>query len=89
MIGLVRIVNSLFVLYSYLVLARVLFSWFPIDRNNPLIDFIYRATEPILAPFRVTIPMGMMGIDLSPILAFFFLDIFRRLFIKLLLVIFL
>ncbi len=88
MIGIIRLINILFQLYSYLVLARVLLSWFPVDRNNPIIDFLYRVTEPILAPFRVVIPLGMMGIDLSPILAFFFLDIFRRLLIKLLIVLF-
>ncbi len=88
MFAVIRVINLVFQIYSYLVLARILISWFPVDRNNPLIDFIYRVTEPILAPFRVIIPLGMMGLDLSPILAFFFLDIFRRLLIKLLLVIF-
>ncbi len=88
MFAVIRVINLVFQIYSYLVLARILISWFPVDRNNPIIDFIYRVTEPILAPFRVIIPLGMMGLDLSPILAFFFLDIFRRLLIKLLLVIF-
>ncbi len=88
MFALIKLINLLFEIYSYLVLARILLSWFPVDRNNPVVDFIYRATEPILAPFRIVIPIGMMGLDLSPILAFFFLDIFRRLLIKLLLVLF-
>ncbi len=88
MFAVIRVINLVFQIYSYLVLARILISWFPVDRNNPIIDFIYRVTEPILAPFRIIIPLGMMGLDLSPILAFFFLDIFRRLLIKLLLVIF-
>ncbi|HID15581.1 MAG TPA: YggT family protein [Candidatus Atribacteria bacterium] len=88
MLGIIRFINLLFQIYSYLVLARVLLSWFPVDRNNPIINFIYEVTEPVLAPFRVIIPIGMMGLDLSPILAFFFLDIFRRLIIKLLIIIF-
>ena len=88
MFTLIKLINLLFEIYAYLVLARILLSWFPVDRNNPIVDFIYRTTEPILAPFRIVIPIGMMGLDLSPILAFFFLDIFRRLFIKLLLVLF-
>ncbi len=88
MFTIIRVINLIFQIYSYLVLARVLLSWFPVDRNNQIIDFIYRVTEPILAPFRIVIPLGMMGLDLSPILAFFFLDIFRRLLVKLLIVIF-
>ncbi len=88
MFTLIRVINLVFQIYSYLVLARILLSWFPVDRKNPIVEFIYEITEPILAPFRVVIPIGMMGLDLSPILAFFFLDIFRRLLIKLLIVIF-
>jgi YggT family protein len=51
-----------------LVFVRILLSWFPIDRNNPIIRLLYDVTEPILAPFRRVIPtIGMF--DLSPLAA--------------------
>jgi YggT family protein len=40
-------------LYSFIVLARVLLSWFPnVDHDNPLVRFLYEATEPVLRPIR-------------------------------------
>jgi YggT family protein len=58
-----------------LIFIRVVLSWLPIDRNNPLVAFVYNMTEPILAPIRNLIfksPMGGSGmmIDFSPAIAF-------------------
>jgi YggT family protein len=59
------------VLLSVLQIAifiRVLLSWFPIDRGNPIVRVIYEITDPVLAPFQRIIPrIGMF--DLSPLAA--------------------
>jgi len=56
--------------YQLLLLARVLMSWIPnLDYNNPIVRFLYQATEPVLAPIRSAIP-PLGGIDLSPLLVF-------------------
>ena len=40
-------------IYSLIVLARVLLTWFPnIDRSHPVVQFLYDVTEPILQPIR-------------------------------------
>ena len=50
------------------IFARVILSWFPSQRSNPLVQLLYLVTEPILAPIRRFMPnVGMM--DLSPIIA--------------------
>jgi YggT family protein len=50
-----------------LIFARALLSWFPtIDRSNPIVRFIYQATEPILEPVRRILPQGSM-VDFSPL----------------------
>jgi len=56
-----------------LVLARILASWFrPRYRtreNNwffTIDEWIWRATEPLLAPIRNILPTGGMGMDFSP-----------------------
>lgn len=46
------------------VLARSLFSWFPIDRNNQFYRLLYNITEPLLAPVRQLMPRTGM-IDFS------------------------
>lgn len=70
---LIRTIDWLFQLASLLVVARVFVSWiFPGREPNPISDFIYRTTEPILAPIRqhVTRLMGyQMPIDISPMVA--------------------
>lgn len=61
------ITNLFYVLYI-LLLIRALLSWINLDPYNPIVRFIYLATEPILAPFRRVIPpLGM--IDISFIVA--------------------
>ena len=66
-------------IYWWLILIRAVLSWVSPDPYNPLVQFIERATEPVLAPFRKLLPAYRMGIDISPMLAalfIYFLKIF-------------
>jgi YggT family protein len=81
----INIINIVFRIYSYLILARIFLSWLPVDRTNPIVRFIYQVTEPILAPFRIILPLGGMGLDLSPIIVFFLLNLLRTSLIRLIL----
>ncbi len=80
---LISIINNLFRIYSYIILARIFLSWLPVDRSNPVVKFIYQITEPVLAPFRVILPLGGMGIDLAPVIVFFLLNLLRTSLIRL------
>ncbi len=65
--------------YQLVLLARVLMSWLPnLDPNNPIARFLYRATEPVLAPIRSALP-PMGGIDLSPLVVFLGISILMQL----------
>lgn len=57
-------------LFQLILLVRVLLSFFPdIDRNNPIVQFLYDVTEPVLQPIREMLPQtGMM--DWSPMVVF-------------------
>lgn len=58
-------------LLYWLVLIRVLISWVNPDPDNPIVQFLYKTTEPILYPIRKLLPLGFrFGIDISPIIAF-------------------
>lgn len=83
MIFIINIINYLFRIYSYIILARIFLSWLPVDYSNSIVRIIYKVTEPILAPFRIIISLGGMGIDLSPIIVFFLLNILRTSLIRL------
>lgn len=66
-------------IYQLILLGRVLLSWIPnVDYNNPIVKFLYQATEPVLAPIRSALP-PMGGMDLSPLVVFFGITILMRL----------
>ena len=56
-------------LYMWLIIARALISWVSPDPYNQVVIFLYRVTEPVLAPLRRWQPLRNMGIDISPIIA--------------------
>lgn len=63
--------------FSLLILARVLLSWFPINPNGPMgqvLRWVYAATEPVLAPVRRSMP-AFGPLDLSPLVVLLFLNI--------------
>ena len=65
--------------YMFVIVARALISWVSPDPFNPIVRFLYRATEPVLRPIRRRMPMMSMGLDLSPmivLLVIYFLRIF-------------
>lgn len=72
-----QLVDLLFVLCNLAIIARVLLSWLPVDPYHPIVQFLYRITEPILAPLRKRIPpVGM--VDISPMVALIGLLILQR-----------
>ncbi len=64
---LARILDVLLSLYTWVIIIRALISWVSPDPYNPIVRFLYRATEPVLRPVRRWMPLGNIGIDLSPV----------------------
>jgi len=54
-------------LYMFIVIARALISWVNPDPYNPIVRFLYNATEPLLYRVRRAIPFAVGGIDVSPL----------------------
>jgi len=62
-------------LYSYLLITRVLLTWFPtIEWSNQPFAALSQISDPYLNLFRSIIP-PLGGMDFSPILAFLALNI--------------
>jgi YggT family protein len=68
LVAVAKILDIALTIYMWVIIARAVISWVNPDPYNPIIQFLYRATEPVLAPIRRWIPFGNMGIDLSPII---------------------
>lgn len=79
----IYLVNIAFQVLVYLIIARCLLSFVRHNPYQPIIRFIYDVTEPIMGPFRRIIPAAG-GLDFSPIIAVFAVELVRRLVIQLL-----
>lgn len=63
-----EILLILLTMIQWLVIAAALVSWVSPDPRNPIVQFLYRMTEPLLRPFRRILPPSRTGgIDLSPL----------------------
>jgi YGGT family. len=63
-----RILDVGLTLYMWIIIIRALISWVNPDPYNPIVMFLYRITEPVLSTVRRWIPLGNIGIDISPII---------------------
>ena len=62
-------VDLVCIVETWLIVARVLISWFPgVNFGNPLVRALCAVTDPVLRIFRPILPT-FAGIDVSPIVA--------------------
>jgi YggT family protein len=61
--------------YTFMVIARILLTWFPtVNWSSPPFEVLSQLTDPYLNLFRSVLP-PLGGLDLSPMLAIFLLQI--------------
>ncbi len=74
-----QLIDFILTIYMWIIIGRAVVSWVNADPYNPIVRFLYEATEPLLGRIRRVLPMSMGGIDFSPmilILAIIFLQSF-------------
>lgn len=67
--GIATILDTILWLYMWVIIIRALVSWVNPDPWNPIVQFLQRATDPVLYQIRKRLGMGSMGFDFSPIIA--------------------
>lgn len=72
---------SVIVLYRWVIIISAVLSWVKPDPYNPIVQMLYRLTEPAYALVRKYIPTVFGGMDLAPIILIFAL-IFLETFLK-------
>ena len=68
LIGVAKVLDIVLTLYMWVIIARAVISWVNPDPYNPIVRFLQSVTEPVLYPIRRRLPLGLGGIDFSPIL---------------------
>jgi len=79
----IQLIDLLLSIYIWIIIARAIISWITPYPYHPLVRFLYKVTEPILAPIRKIIP-PIGGIDISPVIVIFTIFIIQNLLHRLL-----
>ena len=74
----ISIIHWLFGLYTLMIAVRIIGSWFPRFSQNTIMRFLRFYTDPYLNLFRRFIPPIGGVFDLTPLLAFFGLQILEK-----------
>ena len=86
--SIITVISTLFRMYAFLILVRVVLSWVnPDPYHQPyhsIIRFVHGITEPVLSPLRRIIPPIGGTVDVSPVVALILLELLRSLVVSLL-----
>ncbi len=76
------LVSWTFTVLKVALVVRVISSWLPVSPKSGWVRWSYMLSEPILAPMRRIVP-SMGGLDLTPILAYFLLNLTESILFRL------
>jgi YggT family protein len=71
------IILRLISFYELVIIARAISSFFPITSGSPfapIVDLLYKATEPVFQPIRRVLP-PMGGFDFTPLIVLIALNL--------------
>jgi YggT family protein len=83
---LIRFIDFVVNIYTFLIIVRAIISWVNPDPYNPIVRTLDRLTEPVLGPIRKVMwrISGNLPIDFSPIIAIFLIQLAGRLLVRIL-----
>ncbi len=76
------VVDIVLNVYMWIIVARAIISWVSPSPYNPIVQFLYRATEPVLRYARKIIPPIGGTLDLSPIIVLLAIIFLRQFLVK-------
>lgn len=79
-VSLMEVVLIVVQMLYYVIIARAIVSWFSPNPYNPIVQFLYSITEPMLRPIRRVLQMifGIRRFDLSPMVAILLLFLIQQ-----------
>jgi YggT family protein len=76
------LVSWTFSILKIALIVRVISSWLPVSPYSGWVKWSYALSEPLLAPLRRVVP-NLGGLDITPILAYFLLNIVESILFRL------
>src|SRR5210317_1362348 len=62
-----QVLQAILSIYFWIVIGRAVISWVNPDPYNPIVRFLYNATEPVFSRIRRILPLQFGGMDFTPI----------------------
>jgi YggT family protein len=79
LIGVARVLDAFLFIYQWVLIARAVVSWVSADPRNPIVRFLYAATEPPMRVIRRRLPASLRYFPLDiAFLVLFALVIFAQ-----------
>lgn len=79
LVTIIQMLNMIISLYIWVVIIAALITWVRPDPYNPIVQTLYRLTEPAYSLIRRYIPTVIGGIDLSPVVLILLLQFIQLL----------
>jgi YggT family protein len=75
LLSIAKVLRLLLNIYTVIVAAAVIVSWVNPDPYNPIVRFLYQATQPVFRQIRRLVPRALFrtGFDWTPIFVFILL----------------
>ena len=81
-----NILNIIVTVYTWIIIAAALVSWVKPDPSSPIVQLLYRLTEPVYSFIRRYIKTEFNGIDFAPLIVLLALQFLSQFLIRLLFV---
>jgi len=66
--SILTVILTVVFLYKWIIIISAILSWVKPDPYNPIVQMLYRLTEPAYALIRRYIPTVFGGMDLAPVI---------------------
>ena len=82
LIAVAQVLDYILWAYLWIIVGRVIVSWVNVDHYNPIVRFLYSATEPVLGRVRRRLPIYAGGFDVSPIVVWIAVIFLQRFLVR-------
>jgi YggT family protein len=69
-----QVLQQILTVYFWVVIIAAVMTWIEPNPYNPIVRFLYAATEPVFDWVREHLPVMLGGIDFSPVVVLFVIE---------------
>ncbi len=80
--ALIGTIVSVISIYIWVVIIAALITWVNPDPSNPIVQILYRLTDPVYKKMRQYFPTVIGGVDLAPIILILALQFLQQILVR-------